>query len=335
MRQIHTFQTQLCEICSRTFRNYECLRRHRYKVHDSIKCKGCGSCYLKKEQANHQCPNTLEPRPEYVRNHHCATCGRSYTSAFLLRRHQKEKHNFLEEKNNDSYINLNCDNCKEAFASKELLNRHKKICQNLLCPICSCPFKTNEKLEQHMAKHAEEKSNRNFKCPHCTCRFNTDRILATHILKRHTNQELNVGMNFECHLCDQMYRKSRLLKIHLETRHSVVMDDLDNICVICCLYFGEHLPRHMKAEHKKTFVCSFEGCTRKFRTHESLSSHNRTHEPGFIPDLSCSVCFNVYPNQKSLVEHFKKHANSRPPTGKAKTVVQRKKREVEVQNDSD
>lgn len=305
MRQIHTFKTQLCEICSRTFRNYECLRRHRYKVHDSIKCKGCGSCYLKKEQANHVCPKTLEPRPEFVRNHHCETCGRSYTSAFLLKRHQKDKHNLVEVKESL----LNCINCMKDFKSRELLNRHKKICQNLLCTVCSCPFTTAEKLDHHMTRHAEEKSQRNFKCPQCTCRFNTEKILQTHILKRHSTEEQGVGMNYECHICDQMYRKSILLKIHLETRHSLMIDDLDNVCVICC-EFGENLPKHMKSIHKKNFICNHEGCTKKYRTEESLLYHTKTHRPDYVPDLSCSVCHNIYPNQKSLVEHFKKHGYS-------------------------
>jgi hypothetical protein len=70
----------------------------------------------------------------------------------------------------------------------------------------------------------------------------------------------------------------------------------------------------MKKAHKKIHACDFQKCLKKFRTEESLNCHKRTHEPDYVPDLTCSVCHNIYPNQKSLVEHFKKHGD--PPSNK-------------------
>lgn len=329
MRQIHTFKTQLCEICSRTFRNYECLRRHRYKVHDSIKCKGCRKCFLKKDKDNHKCSQIYKIKPELPRTHPCGECERSYTSYFLLKRHMKEKHNYVENP-----VALACINCSEEFESRELLNRHKIICRCILCPICSVPFKTNdEKFNQHMERHAEEKSTRKFACTQCSCRFNTARILASHVQKRHTNEEVGFGMNFECTLCDFMFRRSRLLKVHLESRHKIVIEDLDTVCAICQESCGDDLPKHMQKVHKKTFVCNFEGCRKKYRTQASLLCHEKSHEPGYEPDLSCSVCLKVFDKQKSLVEHFKQHGKVSEPSSRGKK--SRKKKQVEESEDSE
>lgn len=311
MRQIHVFATQLCEICTRTFRNYECLRRHKYKVHDSIKCKGCGSRVLKKSVDEHEaeCSNHLEPKVEHERNFHCASCEKAYSSSFLLRRHMRDKHNYVVVSEDSKFT---CSTCSEEFDSKMLYNRHIKVCNCLQCSICSAPFKTTEKLDQHMLKHAEEKAERQFQCPQCTCRYSTASTLSCHVLKRHTNEQSEVGINFECPHCDQMYRKSILLKIHLETKHKVIKESLESVCVICDEDCGDNLPNHTRNEHKKVHKCHHGKCKKSYRTAESLASHEKSHEENFVPDLSCSACHKILPNQKALLEHFKKHAKLLP-----------------------
>lgn len=254
----------------------------------------------------------------------------------------KDKHNVVAIKNT-----LTCQICGKDFENKELLNRHRKLCQCVLCTVCSVSFKSKEKLDQHMEKHASEKGERKFVCPHCTCRFKCSKVLSTHIVKRHTNDMCDIGMNYECPQCDIMFRGSTLLKIHLESRHNFFMSNLESVCVICFEDCDNELAKHMHVEHKKTFVCQFEKCTKKFRTQNSLSCHEKTHEPNYIPDLSCSVrilvdfiefllknglqvCSKILPDERLLKEHFAHHGKEL--TKKAKQA--RKKAKTESSDES-
>lgn len=323
MRQKHTFQTQICEICSRTFRNGECLRKHKYKVHDSYKCMGCRSRVLKRSRSQHNCSNKFEIKEKVEKEtpHRCMDCEKSYTSSYLLRRHMKIKHRVVIE-TESSQPSLTCKSCSKEFKNSRDLNRHRKLCTCILCSICSAPFKNQEKLDLHMEKHDSETRERIFPCSSCSCRFVNQRVLSIHILKKHTTNEVEVNMNFECPRCDIHFRKPYLLKLHMESRHEHIVEGVERTCVICFKICDAELPFHMQEEHKKDYGCTFEGCKKKFRTADSLTSHERVHAEGYVEDLSCSVCMKKCNNKKTLSEHFKNHAID----SKEKKPRQRKKK---------
>lgn len=244
----------------------------------------------------------------------CPDCDKAYSSPFLLRRHMKDKHRVVMERMEASMI---CSGCNIEFDDVKELNKHRKICTCILCTICSSPFKTQEKYDQHMVKHATEKEERKFQCSQCSCRYSTNRVLQIHIIKRHSDKDVEMGMNFECPYCDVMYRKSILLKLHLASRHQIDVEDPEKICVICSeVHEGYLMPRHMQTVHKKIFGCFFEGCKKKYRTEDTLRSHERVHNPDFTPDMSCSICLKVFTNKKTLSMHFMSHGVGNVPRKK-------------------
>lgn len=273
---------------------------------------------LKKGRDTHKCSNKFEIKEKVEREtpHGCPDCDKSYTSTFLLRRHMKTKHRVFYE----TTPCLTCKSCSKDFKDTRELNKHRKVCTCMLCPVCSAPFKSQEKFDQHMEKHDNESEERNFPCPSCTCRFANQRVLSSHVLKKHTTGDVEVAMNFECPQCDKHFRKPHLLKLHMESRHALVVEGVERTCVICFEVCDAELPNHMQKMHKKDFACVFEGCRKKFRTLESLRSHELVHEDGYVEDLSCSICMKVCNNKKTLAEHFKNHGEEKEkkPRGKKK-----------------
>jgi C2H2-type zinc finger/Zinc finger, C2H2 type len=267
----------ICELCGKTgFKSMETYRKHKYKVH----CPRCEVCNKKLKK---KVPHICEVKREKGRIFKCSDCSKSFTTGKILKRHMKEQHNF-------SGINeLTCVDCNRIFPTIHKLQSHKKICNCLQCHICGVGFRTEEKLNDHVAKHGNEVEERNFECEYCKCRFSKEIILKRHIAKRHDEGPEEIKMNYECSKCDVMYRKSDLLRLHLESKHNVFVENIDITCVFCFELFEENEVALHVSSHKRIYACQYEGCKKKFRSDESLADHELKHDPNYKVDLCCTV----------------------------------------------
>ena len=174
MHKVHTGDTPYkCELCDRTFSQYNNLRRH-LRVHNgnSFKCHICGrtfneSFYLEMHLGSHTgertyrcgvCNITFKDNSELQRHvqthnaadlHTCDVCGKSFSKACVLRQHKK-MHSGLRP--------FKCEICNKSFIHRHHLKIHSRMHSTdkpYTCKICGKDFHQTSHLYKHLRLHSD------------------------------------------------------------------------------------------------------------------------------------------------------------------------------------
>lgn len=212
-----------------------------------------------------------------------------------LRQHIKSVHN--DER---SYVCAEPD-CGKSFTTATRLRRHQAVhegqerfrCRDY--PPCNQFFRKRQTLDRHIrSEHLQVAA---FPCDHkdgmsgdvCTQAFETSAALRKH------QQEAHSDTQFYCEECSakpvgdgsgQHRRKGFATQAQLQTHFKETHFD----CMFCGLHFTGRtsLDAHVEAQHtkpktveeRKTFACTWSGCIKKFTKASNLNAHIRSVHQG-------------------------------------------------------
>lgn len=224
-----------CQYCQKTFQNPANLAKHQ-QIH-------AGSSPYK-----------------------CDHCKKSFTSKFKLVRHvliHSDKKPFQ------------CSVCERTFHRKDHLNNHVKVhspskkvhvCEK---PDCKKEYTSSLSYKKHLALHEAEEGN--LECQICLKKFETKNEIMYH-LKIHAGSRSVKSPNEKKFTCDHCGRKFFTRKD--VRRHLVVHTGMrDFLCQFCPQRFGrkDHLVRHIKKSHSKSYIAKSPGQPQQPQSESSTS----------------------------------------------------------------
>ena len=138
-RDIKSTETEICDLCGKTFSSRRELDRHKL--------------------------SHIEERP-----HECEVCGQSFNTTFELKRHVFNLH--IQSKTH------NCEYCGEIFATKSSLSRHKSTHgatreSSHACKICLKRYKHKDDLQRHLLSAHMDNESIGHECSDCGKKFLT------------------------------------------------------------------------------------------------------------------------------------------------------------------
>lgn len=237
----------------------------------------------------------------------CEYCEKVFPSLDLREKHILEAH---------PENTLKCEKCPEVFGQLKSLYFHKTKVHNepdnpYRCPDCNyCKllninyysdlisntlklfcfqFLANDKFRA-IHVHREKMHGGNpgrVVCELCSDTFANENYLAYHKNIKHGLP--NDKTKHTCGLCARVFTSPAYLKVHIRTRH---MGQWRFKCPHCGIGFvgQKQCDLHVAAVHDKIypFVCTVEGCDRKYVASHRLKQHiARMHAP---KNFKCSLC---------------------------------------------
>ncbi|XP_037936677.1 transcription factor grauzone-like [Teleopsis dalmanni] len=155
IRNVHTKNNCVCEICGKWFRHQYALKNHMSKHDESSGAK------LKWQ---------------------CNQCNAVLSTKFSLGRHIRVAHH----DGSTAYI---CAECGKVSLNKEALRAHKKYVheseRKFKCNICDKAFKVSGVLKEHMSTHTGQDL---YQCPHCPKTFKVSSNMHHHRKKMHPKE---------------------------------------------------------------------------------------------------------------------------------------------------
>ncbi len=247
-------------------------------------CKHCLKIFTSKHKCDmhtliHMVPDPLK----------CSVCTKYFASHSQLQDHM-ETH-----REQALYI---CTFCQKAFKMKEHLLAHTLThTKTFKCGQCDMIFAHRTQLQEHIASHNEEHSN---KCVYCEKTYKTTRQLNQHIII-HTHPD-----RYKCSICDASFVGRRQLENHM-TRHS---DDRPFSCTLCRKTYKlqNHIDRHIHLNHMNpdgSYICSV--CSKSFSSSALLKSHAASHNDD--DPFCCRYCDKTFRLQKDFVKHILIHSD--------------------------
>ncbi|XP_051921433.1 zinc finger protein 354C [Hippocampus zosterae] len=252
-----------CRICLMSFASHKSLQHHLSNTHfesEFYECDLCKRVFTSLKACEHHVAlhNSM---PEVI----CEKCGRHFTQAKSLKRHQKKA----------CYRIYKCTDCSETFSNKDWLLKHSFSHLGLLpytCIRCHCHFRIAKLYRQHKCEPGR------IHCVACLREFSSQEDFL-----RHKKETGCWGS------CDVKGRSC-----------DVKGDEIR--CLECGLSFStaEELKKHGGA-HQRVLKCA--ECGKGFRSALLLMSHMGGHA-GNSPCL-CQSCGLGFPHQQNYDSHLK------------------------------
>ena len=158
---VHKYDVQMCEVCSKEFKNWTHLKSHVDRTHGSggFECKDCKNEFKSKHHLNLHI--TRKHKKSYL-SCICKICQKEYTNDYGLERHMNKYHKSKRPKTTRSRKSqfvkgkadegVYCEECDKTYTTKRIFNLHqtiKHVWQPTSCKLCSYTTRNLFKLRQH------------------------------------------------------------------------------------------------------------------------------------------------------------------------------------------
>ncbi|KAM7352487.1 uncharacterized protein ACRADG_004981 [Cochliomyia hominivorax] len=234
-----------------------------------------------------------------------------------------------------------CEFCSKEFKKTYNYLRHRRIHTKIkpfICVLCKKAFATKARLKTHCWSHKLNESlgvfHNLYKCPQCKESFS-----SLQQLDRHLRQTLSCSnVTFQCPECLKTYKHLKTLLNHKHVQNDKELEILKEI-----------LPKPLKAENQKDYVCNICGlrikdqillkqheerhqnlyqnqcleCQQCFASKTALKIHTRTHATN--EQYKCNYCFKLFKTETNCRRHMLRHL---------KTLIKTSEDEVEEDNNS-
>nr|XP_054589948.1 zinc finger protein 436 [Nothobranchius furzeri] len=192
-----------------------------------------------------------------------------------------------------------CGVCEEKFDSVEKLKEHLQNHQKLHgCSLCGKTFVSLASLNKHRARHAVKRA---FKCLICDQSFDNMSALYHHRLSHREEKP------HQCDICQKSFILEKQLTAHREA-HSRVDEYSCNICNKPCTDRRGLTQHRLIHSAERRYAC--EVCGKRFKLHNTLKAHMRTHTVQDRPFL-CHICSKTFPSQPGLKKHIRIHSSEK------------------------
>lgn len=168
-----------------------------------------------------------------------------------------------------------CDSCNKQFSSCRKLESHMKNTHQKSKSMGS---------EDNESSDDDDDTMKTFTCDSCPKKFKKPSLLARHIKTHDPNKRPH-----ECPKCQKRFPSQVAL-----VRHDILHSELVE---------RSKIPRH----EPQDFSCVI--CGRSFKSHESLSSHLKSHKSKSSDEeeFACKLCLDVFPTISDISRHSKNH----------------------------
>ncbi|XP_074645020.1 uncharacterized protein LOC141901588 [Tubulanus polymorphus] len=166
---------------------------------------------------------------------------------------------------------------------------HQDVPGTYYCVKCNKVFSRLRYLRRHRVVHDDEKV---YTCEVCGKQFKTKSYL-------HAHQKSHTEKRFQCDQCDFVSTNNTLIHAHrqLHSNGSV-------LCDICGFAYSDKssLAKHKQVhDPKRPFMCTFEGCTWRFKSDTMLKAHVRAHTTS--GKFKCCLCGYSFRHKHHLQRH--------------------------------
>lgn len=234
-----------------------------------------------------------------------------------------------EEFESETLDMSNEDSDSMSSSSSESENKAKKY----NCDSCDKQFSSSRKLESHLENtHRKDKSVgsddnetsdeddetiKAFSCDLCPKKFKKPSLLARHIKTHDPNKRPH-----ECAKCQKRF-PSQVSLVRHDILHSELVErskiprsePQDFSCVICGRSFKSHesLTSHLKSHKSKSsekeeYVCKL--CLDVFSTFSDIIRHSKNHIENATHQ--CAICLKLFVIGDELIDHFLRHKGMKP-----------------------
>ena len=201
----------------------------------------------------------------------------------------------------DENLFWKCGHCCALFWEEDECVEHQLMMhvETLVCPIDQLTFSGNRGLVSfcsHMKnKHPELFPELKFLCTYCENEFSS-------IFDKLSHMKSCDAKKLECDGCGKKFFSKVKLAHHLKIEKGL----LNYVCSVCGKKCSSSmdLKLHEIGSHtdSRLYQCTFQGCSKAFKTSASRSSHMETHSN---ISLQCSLCTSVFKKRVVLARHVK------------------------------
>lgn len=316
--QTHIRAEMRCVMCPSKYLFPNCakLREHITKNHTdfsmklipkkknakkSFHCSVCDEYVLGEVNFRYHSRSHLPDDLKFV----CQTCPKSFMTKSALRNHQSTHNKNITSQSIEEPFR--CKICLNTYSSELFLRKHENLrhqIPNLLCDICHKCFRTKNDLKYHRRSHLP--ASEQFKCNLCPFIF-----LESSTLRNHKETH-NPEKRFKCEFCGINYKTKDTLGRHKKVLHALSGSSI--ACDICGITYSsmDSLTVHKRNVHKveKRICFQCQVCHKNYSTRNNLERHQirQNHRPKLTSKFFfCSICDEIYTNEKTYKEHQKSH----------------------------
>ena len=271
-----------------------------------------------------------KPQAKRAKNLPCDICARFFSSAGMLKRHQRVTHGKenaktedvgdggndaeAKESSKEKSVVHTCPICDEEFSGPNLLKRHVNAAHGFRCPEedCQKQFKSSRQLAAHKRRHHKPPEGPAI-CPDCGKQYTNRENMMHHQRTIHSE-----GQIFQCKKCPRTFNSRARVRNH-EKYHETE----ESQCPHCgkMLKNRSSLKAHVHYFHKEKKIGGEKfnepcpQCGRMFNNKDNLKLHIlRQHtEAGHFP---CTKCDRVFGNKLSIKRHMRNHAHMKTTEAK-------------------
>ena len=239
----------------------------------------------------------------------CLFCGRVLNSREALKTHQN---NHCDQ----SFQFIECQDCGQCYENHALFAKHRKEDHkdnamaptpgrpqdayiSYACKICQRSFKTEGKMEEHVANHSKP-GIKLHQCGECGQCFETSKDLTIHRRNKHKEKFLEaVPRNYSipCIECGRMFKNNEDMEKHLENHYNGTKL---YTCSECGFSYEKSGTMHA---HK------FEKHVKPFSDKTPKGKKEKADDPDVIR-RSCPVCKRIFKEEAMKEVHVINHNNN-------------------------